>query len=288
MSKKKLLFIINPISGGNEKSGIENQIKQYISTDFNCIINYSNAAGHATQLAKEGIKDKVDAIVAVGGDGTVNEVGKALTNTNIALGIIPSGSGNGFARHLKIPMNIKAAIENLNQFDKKLIDTGSVNGKPFLATTGTGFDSHVAHKFATFGKRGFLSYMQVSTNEFLSYQPKKYQLLLDGNELNTDAFLIVAANSGQYGNNVWIAPSASVNDGLLNIGVLQKFPATALPDILLKLLNKTIEKSKFYTKYQAKDLTITGIDNYHLDGEPMEKDTNMNIKVVPNSLFVLC
>jgi YegS/Rv2252/BmrU family lipid kinase len=288
IDKKKLLFIVNPISGDNQKNGIVEQIKQHLSSDFEYEICYTEFAGHATEITEQAILRNIDSVIAVGGDGSVNEVGKALVNTSVALGIIPSGSGNGFARHLKIPMEIKASIERLNSFNKKLIDTGSVNNNPFLATTGTGFDSHVAHKFATFGKRGFLSYMQVSTNEFISYQPKSYHITIDSKEIFTEAFLIVAANTGQYGNNVWISPSASVSDGLLNIGILQKFPATVLPDILLRLLNKTIENSRYYKTYRAKEITILDVDNFHIDGEPMESCAKMKIKVNPKSLEVIC
>lgn len=284
----KVHFIVNPISGANQKLGIVEQIKQHISPKIDYQIAYTEAAGHATELTQKAIQQQADAVIAVGGDGSVNEVGKALINSNIALGIIPSGSGNGFARHLKIPMTIKASIDTINAFNIRQIDTASVNGRPFLATTGTGFDSHVAHKFADFGKRGFLSYMQISTNEFINYQPTDYQLIIDGQEINTKAFLVVIANAGQYGNNVWISPSASVSDGLLNIGILEKFPATVVPDIILRLFNKTIEKSKFYQTFQAQEVLIKQVENYHIDGEPIGKSGEMHIKINPSSLNVIC
>lgn len=286
--KRKVHFIVNPISGANQKSGIVEQIKQYISSEIDVKIAYTEAVGHATELTQQAIQQEADAVIAVGGDGSVNEVGKALINSPIALGIIPNGSGNGFARHLKIPMTVKASIEVINAYNIRKIDTATVNGKPFLATTGTGFDSHVAHKFADFGKRGFLSYMQISTNEFINYQPANYQLTIDGQEINTEAFLVVIANAGQYGNNVWISPSASVSDGLLNIGILEKFPATTVPDIIFRLFNKTIENSKFYQTFQAKEVLIKQVKNYHIDGEPIGQSGEMHIQINPSSLNVIC
>lgn len=288
MSKHTIHFIVNPISGATQKMGVVDKIKQFVPSEIDFKIVYTEAAGHATELTQTAIKEGANVVVAVGGDGSVNEVGKALIGTDVALGIIPCGSGNGFARHLKIPMAIKGSIERICTFKTKKIDTATVNGEAFLATTGTGFDAHVAHKFADFGKRGFLSYMQVSTNEFINYQSKTYEVIVDGKSIKENAFLVVVANAGQYGNNVWIAPEASVTDGLLNIGILKKFPATVLPDIIFRLFNKTIDKSNCYIALTGKEVTIKTIENYHLDGEPMKGNDEMHIQVNPNSLSVIC
>ena len=288
MKEKRIRFIINPISGDTQKRKIVDQIHAELKGILDYDISFTEGPGHATELAKKAIQEQHDAVIAVGGDGTVNEVGKALINSNVALGIIPSGSGNGFARHLKIPLVVKESLACIASFKTRMIDTGIVNGHPFLATTGTGFDSHVAHKFATFGKRGFLAYMQVSTAEYVSYQSKKYIINVDGRKIETDAFVVVVANTGQYGNNVWIAPSASVSDGLLNIGIFQKFPTPILPDIILRLFNKTLEKSRFYKKLTGKEIIIEHADHYHIDGEPMNSDSKLSIQIMPSSLKVIC
>ncbi len=288
MSKKLIHFIVNPISGATKKLGVIEKIKSFASPDINYEIVFTEYAGHATKLTQDAINAGAKAVVAVGGDGSVNEVGRALVNTDIALGVIPCGSGNGFARHLNIPLDVKSAIETICAFKSERIDTGLVNEQVFLATTGTGFDAHVAHKFADFGKRGFLSYIQVSKNEFINYQPQSYEITIDGKRQNFEAFLIVVANASQYGNNVWIAPSASFTDGMLNIGIFKKFTVAVMPDIIFRLFNKTIENANCYQAFTGKEIRIRGLKNYHLDGEPMNDNDEMHIQIVPKSLSVIC
>ncbi|MEQ8625872.1 MAG: YegS/Rv2252/BmrU family lipid kinase [Vicingaceae bacterium] len=280
-------FIINPISGIRQKMGIVEDLKKCLSPEISYGTTFTERADHATEIALEAVANGVDAVVAVGGDGSVNEVGKALINTKVALGIIPCGSGNGFARHLKIPLQVKKAIERLNDFNTRTIDTGLVNNEPFLATTGLGFDAHIGQKFAAFGKRGFLSYLQVTANEFLNFKSKKYTLEIDGEKLEINAFLINFANSGQYGNNAWIAPTASVSDGKLEVCILEEFPAHNAPDIIFKLFSKQIINSNYYKVSQAKEIKVFDVENYHLDGEPRHFKGDLLIKVVPSSLKVI-
>jgi YegS/Rv2252/BmrU family lipid kinase len=287
-SKKSIHFIINPISGAKRKVSIIETIKENLSAHFNYGITITQREGHATEVAKELADGDIDAVIAVGGDGSVNEVGKALVNTKVKLGVIPCGSGNGFARHLKIPLQSKMAIRCINDFQYKRIDTATINNEVFLATAGLGFDAHVGWKFADFGKRGFLSYMKVTSNEFFSFQPRTYRLIIDGEEMETTAFLINFANVGQYGNNAWIAPSASIFDGKLNVCILEKFPAQSVPDIIFKLFSKQIEKSKYYRVIQAEEIKVIRPSHFHMDGEPKKMGEDMIIKVVPQSLDVIC
>ncbi|TRX56077.1 diacylglycerol kinase family lipid kinase [Fulvivirga sp. M361] len=287
-AKKHLHFIINPKSGIQKKSKIVDALKRELSKEFEYTVTLTKKAEHATEIAHEASKNKANAVIAVGGDGTVNEVGKALIGTEVALGVIPSGSGNGFARHLQIPMQCKAAVQVINTFDIKKIDTASVNGKPFLATAGLGFDAHVGWKFADFGRRGFWSYIRVTTNEFFSFKPRQYELIIDGKQIETTAFLINFANTGQYGNNAWIAPSASVFDGKLNVCILERFPSRLAPEIVFKLFNKQIEKSNYYRLIQAKEIWVKKPMEFHMDGEPQESERDLFIKVVPGSLNVIC
>lgn len=289
MTKKRSYhFIINPISGIRKKLHIVDALNKFLDSDkINWGVSFTQREEHATILTLEAIERKIDAVIVVGGDGSVNEVAKALINTNVALGVIPAGSGNGFARHLKIPMAAKSAITNINEFNPIKIDTGSVNGLPFLATTGMGFDAQIGWKFASFGKRGFLSYMQLTINEFLKYKACSYQLTIDGKKIETEAFLINIANAGQYGNNAWIAPSASVFDGLLDISILKPFPHHMAPDIVYKLFNKEIEKSNYYQSFQAKEIHIMNPGQFHMDGEPKSSEEDLLIKVHPKNLTVI-
>lgn len=282
-----LQFIINPISGIRKKVSIVEELKKYLNEEINYGTSFTERADHATEIALEAVKRKVDAVIAVGGDGSVNEVGKALINTNVALGIIPCGSGNGFARHLKIPLQSKKAIQTINRFKIRTIDTGLVNNSPFLATAGLGFDAHIGQKFAAFGKRGFLSYLQVTANEFLNFKSKEYQLEIDGKKLTVNAFLINFANAGQYGNNAWIAPTASVSDGKLEVCILEKFPPYNAPEIIFKLFSKQILNSSYYTVIQANEIKVLNAENFHLDGEPRKNKGSLLIQVVPNSLKVI-
>lgn len=282
-----LQFIINPISGIRKKVSIVEELKKYLNEEINYGTSFTERADHATEIALEAVKRKVDAVIAVGGDGSVNEVGKALINTNVALGIIPCGSGNGFARHLKIPLQSKKAIQTINRFKIRTIDTGLVNNSPFLATAGLGFDAHIGQKFAAFGKRGFLSYLQVTANEFLNFKSKEYQLEIDGKKLTVNAFLINFANAGQYGNNAWIAPTASVSDGKLEVCILEKFPPYNAPEIIFKLFSKQILNSSYYKVIQANEIKVLNAENFHLDGEPRKNKGKLLIQVVPNSLKVI-
>lgn len=288
MSKQReVLILVNPVSGVHDKKAIVKEVVENLEDHINFDLRYTEYADHATILAKESVENKLDAVVVIGGDGTINEVGKALVGSKTALAVIPCGSGNGFARHLKIPLETKAATEKINRFKKSKIDVGSANDQIFLSTLGVGFDAHVAHKFADFGKRGFLSYMQVSTNEFVGYNSEKYKIKIDGKLIEKEAFLIVVANASQYGNNAWIAPSASTRDGKLNVGILSKFPAAYIPDILLKLFNKKIEQSKYYEKLVVEELELLYNGIYHIDGEPLETKDNLKIKVLNKALRVI-
>ncbi len=288
MSKtREISILINPISGSGDKQVVIDAIKSNLRSHIKYDIQFTKHAGHATDLAKQAVEQKKNAVVVVGGDGSLNEVGQSLLNTKTALGILPSGSGNGLARHLKIPMDINKALQKINRFKRSKIDVGTVNDDVFLVTCGVGFDAHVAQKFSEFGKRGFMSYMQVSTNEFMNYQNNTYSITVDGKNYEKDAFLIVVANAGQYGNNAWIAPSASIKDGKLNIGILKKFPATVVPDILLRLFNKKIEQSKYYERLSGQELVIKSANQYHVDGEPKTCTEGLKIGILHKALRVI-
>jgi YegS/Rv2252/BmrU family lipid kinase len=258
-----------------------------VPDDFDVHIKHTTRPQHATELTKEAIASGADTVVAVGGDGTVNEVGCGLINSDVALGVIPCGSGNGFARHLKIPMSLKGAVKRVIANECRTIDSAEINGIPYFATAGLGFDAEVGWQFADFGKRGFISYVQVTTQAFFKFKPKTYHLIIDGQKRETTAFLINFANAGQYGNNAWIAPSASLSDGLIDVCILKSFPIGHVPGILFRLFNKTLTQSKYYEVIRAKEIEVIDPTKYHIDGEPMRTDGHMTIRVVPNSLKVI-
>ena len=207
--KITILFIINPISGTGENKVVEKIIKKELAySKFEVSIRYTEAVGHATEIAKEGVKACVDVIVAVGGDGSVNEVAKGLIGTNVKMGIIPTGSGNGFARHLNIPMDKRKAVILLNKLYSKSVDTASVNDQLFVGTAGVGFDAHIGLKFDEASTRGFWTYLKLTFKEYFNYKEQSYQIAIDQKKtINEKAFFMSFCNINQWGNNVFVSPN---------------------------------------------------------------------------------
>jgi YegS/Rv2252/BmrU family lipid kinase len=288
--KTKIAFIINPISGTGRKQDIPSLIKGGLDADkFDSIVVFTEYRGHATELTKKFIDKKFEMVIAVGGDGTVNEVAQALIHTDCSLGIIPIGSGNGLARHLGISMNIKKAIEQLNHSESVLIDYGLVNKKPFFCTCGTGFDAYVSTEFAKGNKRGIMRYLEKVITGYFSYKSQNYHLTGNGIDLKTKAFVMTFANASQWGNNAYIAPQASVQDGKLDISIMSNFPIIAIPTLAFQLFTKTIDKDFFMTTLRSEELTLIREEPgpFHYDGEPYEEGTEIHIKIIAEGLKVL-
>ena len=288
--KSKIAFIINPFSGTGKKEDIPALIKQELdATVFEPEIVYTDQRGHGTKLAKEFVDKDFQIIVAVGGDGTVNEVGQSLLHSNAALGIVPIGSGNGLARHLGIPMNIRKAIRQLNHSEPISMDYGIVNGRAFFCTCGTGFDAYVSTEFAKGKKRGVMSYIEKIITGYFSYKSQNYHLLGDGIDLDSKAFVITFANASQWGNNAYIAPQASVQDGKLDISIMSSFPIIAIPTLALQLFAKTIDKDLFMTTLRSKKITLMREDSgpFHYDGEPYVEGKEIQIDTIADGLKVM-
>ena len=288
--KTKIAFIINPFSGTGKKEDIPTLIKQTLdATVYEPEIVFTEYRGHGTELAKSFVDKHFQIVVAVGGDGTVNEIGRSLVHTDTSLGIIPIGSGNGLARHLGIPMNTKKAIKQLNHSEPILMDYGIVNERPFFCTCGTGFDAYVSTEFAKGKKRGVMSYIEKIITGYFTYKSQNYRLLGDGIDLKSKAFVITFANASQWGNNAYIAPQASVQDGKLDISIMSNFPIIALPTLALQLFAKTIDKDLFMTTLRSKEITMVREESgpFHYDGEPYEEGKEIQIKTIPDGLKVM-
>lgn len=293
---KNIAFIINPISGTKNKNRIPKLIERTLDhSQWAYDIVKTEYKGHATELASQYAKLGFDAVVAVGGDGTVNEVASGLIHTDTALGILPIGSGNGFARHLNLPLQIEKAIKLINSSEPITVDYGIVNSHPFFCTCGTGFDAYIADKFAKAGKRGFATYLQHIIKDFFNYQSQHYKLQFredDSQEwkyFETDAFLITFANANQWGNSAYIAPKASIQDGLLDISVLSAFPMTAIPSLAYKLFEKTIDQTTYITTLHATQVILTRQQDgpFHYDGDPIDEHTTIDIQIKKDGLKVL-
>ncbi len=288
--KKKIAFIINPISGTVRKDTIPELIKKELdSAVFDAEIRFTEYKGHGSELSKFYKGQGYDCIVAVGGDGTVNEIARELVHSNVSLGIIPIGSGNGLARHLNIPMNISKAVRHLNFSESILIDYGIVNNKQFFCTCGTGFDAYVSMEFAKGKRRGIMSYIEKMITGYFTYKPQNCHLIGDGIDLQSKAFVLTFANAGQWGNNAYIAPQASVQDGKIDISILSSFPIIAIPSIALQLFTKTINNDLFMTTLRASEVTLKRDDPgpFHFDGEPYEEGREITVKVIPEGLRVM-
>lgn len=289
--KKRILFIVNPISGGLNKAFIPSLVDQYLDhTIFDAKIIFSEYVGHARILAKNGLDDDFEIIVAVGGDGTINEVASEVSETDKLMAIVPSGSGNGLARTLKIPLNYQKAIQKINNFETTLIDAGVLNDGLFFNMAGMGFDAHISALFAKDKARGFGGYVKSSINEIANYQSQDYEIVIDGEHLVENAFMLSIANSSQYGNNAHISPTASVSDGLLDVCIIKPFPILKFPEMAYRMFAKSANKSKYVKIIKAKKVFIKRekAGPVHLDGEPqaMGKELAIGVKHLSLKLIV--
>ena len=289
-AKKRIVFVVNPISGTQGKKAILKWIDERIDRAlFDYSIVKTQYAGHAVEIAAAAAKDNVDIVVAIGGDGTINEIGRSLVHTNTALGIIPCGSGNGLARHLHIPMDAKAAIDLLNTGVCCCVDYGKINEMPFFCTCGVGFDAFVSLKFADSGKRGLLTYLENTLHESLTYEPETYEIENEEGTIKYKAFLIACANASQYGNNAYIAPQASLTDGLMDVTILEPFTVLDVPSLSFQLFNKTIDQNSRIKTMRAKKIKIhrTKEGVMHYDGDPVMGGKDIEVELIPHGLNVI-
>ena len=283
----KIVFIVNPISGTSDKSHIINLIPEYMdSSRFSWSIRKTEHKGHAAEFVKEAIKDEADVVVAVGGDGTVNEVARSLIHTNTALGIIPCGSGNGLARHLYIPMSPEGALQVLSDCHIEELDYGVIDQVPFFCTCGVGFDAFISDRFAKSNRRGLLTYIENTLKEGLKYKPDTYEITIDGERQVYKAFLIACANASQYGNNVYIAPHASMSDGLMDVTLMEPFTMLEAPQIAIQLFNKTITTNSRIRSFRCQHLHIkrSSPGVIHFDGDPKEAGEELDVRLVPKGI----
>ena len=280
----KIRFIINPISGIGKQKGIEKYITKYIK-DFEIV--HTKKSGDATIISKNAAKENIDVVVAVGGDGTVNECLKALVNTNTALGVIPCGSGNGFAYHIGMQSNIEKAVKQLSNSRIETIDSCTANGFPFVNVSGIGFDAHIADLFLTLKVRGFFRYVKLIISE-LSYKAKEYSIFYNNIERKVKAYMINFANASQFGNNAKISPRSDFQDGLIDFVIINNFPKWKIPVILFMLFSGRLHLSKHVEIIQCEKMTIrTENTNLHLDGEPIKLSNPFVVTILPKSLKIL-
>ncbi len=285
----KVLFIVNKHAGVGYPGKLEDRILDSCqSNNIECTIEFTAGRGHAIELASSASAKGFQQVVAVGGDGTSNEVAQGLIHTGVPMGIVPRGSGNGLARHLGIPLNTSAAISQLFQSEILAMDTFTVNGKLSLNVSGIGFDGHVTNLFGIKSTRGLLGYVMLTIQEFLRFREFETQLFIDGTSITRQSFIVAIANSSQYGNNAKIAPAASVRDGLLHVNIMKKVPLFRI-DFLYSFFSGNLGESRFCEILEAKSFSLKTNKPiyYHVDGEACGLQDTFNIELLPASLNML-
>lgn len=276
-----MLFIVNPISGKGRKARIIAHLKEK-----GMKVVYTEYAGHAEVLSREAAER---IIVAVGGDGTVNEVARGIVGTDKVLGIIPCGSGDGLALHLGISRHYRQALKTILKGDVQKIDSGLINGRPFFSVCGTGFDAVVSERFAKSGKRGLKNYIKLGLKTWKDYAPENYQIEIDGNDFEIEASLLTIGNSSQWGNNAKIAPLADICDGMLDMTAVDRFSAIEMPALAFQLMTGQLDKNSRVHCYRGRHIKISrpSTGPAHADGDWFSAGTELDIRILPQSLNVL-
>ena len=288
MDPHKVFLIINPNSGTESKEGIERMLCRELGLrGFDVTAEFTGGIGDATKMAKRAVKEGFEAVLACGGDGTVNETACAMINTGVPMGIIPAGSGNGLARHLGFPVDPFMSLDVLAKRNIKDCDYGDVNGRPFFCTFGVGFDAAVSDRFAACGQRGRINYVRSAVHEFISYKPHTYTIFADDEEIDNEALLVAVCNANQYGNNAFIAPDASIKDGLLDLVVVKSMPKLNSVWTSVEMMWGTLTKNRHVEMRKVRKVTIKCDEPgpTHLDGESIHLDSNeLNITCHPGRL----
>ena len=287
----QISIVVNPVSGTNSARKRAKRVVKALEEHFCIKALYTKYAGHGIELTQQLIAKGTDVLIAVGGDGTVNEISSALTGSRTALFIVPTGSGNGLARDLGMyGLSIKQIIDRIEQNNVHLIDSGMADKKAFFCTCGTGFDAYIGHLFAQTKVRGFFTYIKLSLKAFKNYTPLTYQLKTNQGEYTRQAFVLNIANNKQFGNNAYIAPMANMQDGLFTVTIIKPFKWYHVPYMAYSLFFKRIHKNKFVETFDCGDCKLTIPENgyLHVDGEPITTQSNpVLIQIRPASIHVL-
>lgn len=283
----KSLFILNPRSGRRRRDIAE--VIRGGGWAAEVDVTRCESKGDLDAIIAGASRNGVEVIYAVGGDGTVHEIAKRLVNTELALGIIPVGSGNGLARHLGIPLTAEGALTTCRDGVIETIDTATVNGLPFFGVMGIGLDATIAERFASSTTRGMRTYVGLGFRTFIGFRAEEYEIEIDGAKQRREALVLAIANSSQYGNNARIAPLASLQDGLLDVVIIESASWFLAPRMLMRLFDGTFLRSKGVRFIQAREVTIhrAAAGPAHVDGEPITLPETLAVKVVPRSLRVL-
>jgi YegS/Rv2252/BmrU family lipid kinase len=289
---RKILFIINRKAGTDREKRLEDVIRQHLpAPDFSVQITHLAYLGHGTHLAQEAVQQGVDTVVAVGGDGSINEIAQGLLGSKTALAVIPLGSGNGLARALKIPLNVHKALQLIVQNKRGPIDAGYANEHLFLSNAGVGFDALVADRFRNTQKRGLQGYAKLVIKSFREYKGDHYTINIDGKTLEQQAFLLSVANGNQFGYEFKLAPQASVFDGLLDVCIVPPVSFLGLLPLSIYSLLGTVHKTKYMQHYTGECITVSSPQLAYLqvdgDAVPLSRQGTVQFRIVREALQVV-
>lgn len=289
---KKILFIINRKAGTDREKRLEGAIRQYLpESQFEVNIAWLAYLGHGADLAREAVQNGVHTVVAVGGDGSINEIAQGLVGSNTAMAILPLGSGNGLARALKIPLDINKALQLIVRNKQRPIDVGYANEHLFLSNAGVGFDALIAEQFRHNTKRGLSGYAKLVLRSFSSYDPAEYDIDIDGKTIQTKAFLLTVANGNQFGYEFKLAPKASVFDGKLDLCVMPPVGVLSLVPVSVFSLLGNIDKTRYLQHFTGKDITIRSqqMEYLQVDGDavPLSEKGRVRIRILPKAINLI-
>lgn len=289
---RTVLVIINPIAGVRPKDEIPNLVRAALPVEkgFDVEIKFTERAGHASEMARDAVARSIDTVVAIGGDGTINETARSLVGSSVKFGIVPMGSGNGLARHMQIPLDLNKALECIRDGFCKAVDYGTVNGQIFFCTAGVGFDAKVSARFAEAGTRGPITYLRSFAQLVGDYKPSTYVIYTDDGRVKEKSFMIAIGNASQWGNNAYITPHASMSDGMLDVTLVKPMPLYEIPRMALQLFARDLDKNPHCDYFRSTHLRIImpHPDVVHLDGEPINMDGVLDVQIHPSQLNIIC
>ncbi|OWY23377.1 hypothetical protein C7N43_03210 [Sphingobacteriales bacterium UPWRP_1] len=289
--KKRILFIVNPIAGVRSKVGIPDLIEQEIDKQqYDCHIAYTQFAGHAVFLTREAVEKQLyDVVVAVGGDGSVNEVASQLVDTPVALGIVPLGSGNGLARKLGIPMQQRAAIQTLNHCHTTPVDVGVINNRYFFSNAGIGYSAQVAARFAGRKNRGMSGYAFTIATGLSRYHPVSCQIACNNSNFEVHAFDITFNNSGQFGYGMGLTPNSNLSDGQMELSIVRHFPLYQIFWVVLLFLINRLYKSRYLKEIEMQQASLCCSTplQAQIDGDPVFIDDRFEVQIKQLALKVV-
>lgn len=286
----KAIVIYNPISGkGLGQKAVDAISSSKLSEFYDLTILKTEYGGHAKEIALKGLEDGVRYFIAVGGDGTINEVGSVLKNKDAVLGMIPMGSGNGLAKHIGMSTDYNQAILQLCNAKENTIDTLTINNRFAVNVSGFGFDGYVAYRFNHHGKRGLSTYTQIGLTEYFKYPLQDFEITFDNQTKRVKKHMLVIANASQFGNAAIIAPTADLTDGIIEIVAVELPPVINIPGILYRLFTGKLKDNKYIQTYKCKSFVAKSNKpvHLHIDGESMEPIQEINVCIEPRSLTIL-